>query len=208
MRAPKTVTRLRQEQIVEAALELVGEHGVSALSIGSIAQKVGIVPSALYRHFKSKDEVLNAVLDSIKERLLQNAEQVTQEAPDALTGLKDLLMRHAQMLSENRAIPLIVFSDGVYAGHPKRKAMVAEIITSYLDKIQAIISEGKKTGEIRKDVDPATTSVMFIGIILPSVVIWNVTEGGFDIIEHAQKVWPAFVRCIATESRIRSQKDT
>ena len=208
MRAPKTVTHLRQEQIVEAALELVGEHGVSSLSINSIAQKVGIVPSALYRHFKSKDEVLNAVLDSIKERLLQNAEQVTQEAPDALTGLEDLLMRHAQMLKENRAIPLIVFSDGVYAGQPERKAMVAEIITGYLGKIQTIIATGKEEGTIRKDVDPATASVMFIGIILPSAVIWNVTEGGFDIIEHAQNVWPAFVRCIATESRIRSQKDT
>lgn len=207
MRAQKTVSHLRREQIVESALELVGEYGVSSLNINSIAQKVGIVPSALYRHFKSKDEVLDAVLVSIKERLLEIAEQVMREAPDTLQGLKDLLMRHAQMLKENRAIPLIVFSDGVYAGQPGRKSLVAEIITSYLGKIQAFIADGQKNGAIHKDVDPAAASVMFMGIILPSAVIWNVTAGDFDIIGHAQKVWPTFVRCIAEESQHHNLMD-
>lgn len=197
MRARKIETELRQEQIIEAALELIGSEGVYALSIAGIAERVGIVPSALYRHFKSKDDVLDAVLDLIKKRLLVNVTEVREETPDALQRLKSLLMRHARMLSENRAIPHVVFSDGVYTGHPERKAKVAEIITSYLDRIQKIIEEGKREGTIREDVIPTTASVMFLGMILPAAVIWNVSEGGFDMITHAKNAWPAFVRCIA-----------
>jgi len=59
MRAQKTETEVRQEQIIEAALELIGAEGVGALNIAGIAEQVGIVPSALYRHFKSKDVVLD-----------------------------------------------------------------------------------------------------------------------------------------------------
>ena len=200
MRARKTETELRQEQIVEAALELIGTEGFYALSITKIAERVGIVPSALYRHFKSKDDVLDGVLELIKKRLLSNVKHVREQTPDALQRLRLLLMKQAHMLSENRAIPHVVFSDGIYTGHPDRKAKVAETITSYLKQIQKIIEEGKQNGTIRQDVVPSTASVMFLGMILPAVVLWNVSEGVFDMIAHTEKAWPAFVRCISTKT--------
>ena len=197
MRAQKTETESRQEQIIEAALELIGAEGVCALNIAGIAERVGIVPSALYRHFKSKDDVLDAVLELLRTRLLANVTDVRKETPAALPRLKSLLMRQARMLSENRAIPHVVFSDGIYTGHPERKVKVAEIITSYLGKIQKIVEEGIQDGSIRRDVVPTTASVMFLGMILPAAVLWNVSEGCFDMIAHAENAWPAFVRCIA-----------
>ncbi len=200
MRAQKAKTEARQEQIIEAALELIGAEGVNALSIAGIAERVGIVPSALYRHFKSKDDVLDAVLKSLKTRLLGNVSIVRKETPGALPRLKSLLMRHARMLSENRAIPLIVFSDGIYTGHPERKAKVAAIITSYLSKIQKIVEEGIQDGSIRENVVSTTASVMFLGLILPAAVILNVSEGNFDMNAHVENAWPAFVRCIATNT--------
>jgi len=200
MRAQKAKTEARQEQIIEAALELIGAEGVNALSIAGIAERVGIVPSALYRHFKSKDDVLDAVLELLKARLLGNVTQVREETPGALPRLKSLLMRHARMLSENRAIPLVVFSDGIYTGHPERKAKVAAIITSYLSKIQKIVEEGIQDGSIRENVVSTTASVMFLGLILPAAVILNVSEDNFDMNAHVENAWPAFVRCIATNT--------
>ncbi|MDD2389147.1 MAG: TetR/AcrR family transcriptional regulator [Desulfobacterales bacterium] len=197
MRAQKTETEARQSQIIGAALELIGAEGVNALSIAGIAERVGIVPSALYRHFKSKDDVLDAVLELLKVRLLGNVTQVRKETPGALPRLKSLLMRHARMLSENRAIPLVVFSDGIYTGHPERKAKVAAIITSYLSKIQKIVEEGIQDGSIRENVVSTAASVMFLGMILPAAVLWNVSEGNFDMNAHVENAWPAFVRCIA-----------
>lgn len=197
MRAQKIETDIRQEQIVMAALDLIGTEGVSALSIAGIAARVGIVPSALYRHFKSKDDVLDAVLELLKSRLLTNVAQVRKEITGALQRLKALLMRHAQMLSENRAIPHVVFSDGIYTGHPERKARVAEIMMGYLGAIQAIIAEGKEEGTIHEGVIPTTASIMFLGMILPAAILWNVSEGDFDVIAHAQNAWPAFVRCVS-----------
>jgi len=200
VRAQKIETEARQEQIIEAALELIAADGVNALSIAGIAERVGIVPSALYRHFKSKDDVLDAVLELLKTRLLGNVAQVRKETSGALPRLKSLLMRHARMLSENQAIPHVVFSDGIYTGHPERKAKVAEIMMSYLGRIQEIIAEGKEEGTIHEDVIPMTASAMFLGMILPAAILRNVSEGGFDVIAHAQNAWPAFVRCIGTNT--------
>jgi AcrR family transcriptional regulator len=196
MRAPKTETELRQEQIIEAALELIGTSGIYSLSIAGIAERVGIVPSALYRHFKSKDAVLDAILDLLKRRLLENVAESRNTESAALQQLKSIMMRHARMLKENRAIPLVVFSDGIYAGDPERKAKVAGIITAYLSSIQDIVKEGQHNGALRVDIAPETVSLLFLGMILPAAVLSNVSKDGFDVVAHAENAWPAFARCI------------
>lgn len=199
MRAQKTETEARQEQIIEAALELIGAEGVNALSIAGIAERVGIVPSALYRHFKSKDDVLEAVLELLRKRLLVIVAQTRKESSEAVQRLKSLLNRHASMLSENRAIPHVVFSDGIYTGHPERKAKVAQLITGYIDKIKEIVEEGQQEGTIREDVVPMTVAIMFLGMILPAAVLWNVSEGRFDMIAHVENAWQSFARCIVAD---------
>jgi AcrR family transcriptional regulator len=199
MSARKTDTQKRQEQITQAALDLINDQGVSGLSIAGIARRVGIVPSALYRHFASKDAVLDAVLDLIQQRLLDNVAHVREQTQDPLQQLKRLFTRHIAMLSENRAIPHVVFSDAVYNGQPDRKAKVAQIITTYLKEVEFIIESGRQDGTLRKEVVPATSSVMFLGMIMPAVVLWNVSEGNFDMTAHINTAWPAYERSIAVQ---------
>jgi len=199
MPAPKTQTLQRQEQIVQAALELINDSGVTGLSIAGIAQKVGIVPSALYRHFTSKDAVLDAVLDLIQQRLMANVAHVRKQTPAPLQQLKQLFTRHTALLNENQAIPHVVFSDAVYTGLPDRRARVAQIITTYLKEVETIIASGRQDGTIRKDVVPATAAIMFLGMIMPAAVLWNVSGGKFDMVTHARTAWPAYERSIAAQ---------
>ncbi|HCY83560.1 MAG TPA: TetR/AcrR family transcriptional regulator [Desulfobacteraceae bacterium] len=201
MRAKKVKTELRREQIIQAALDLIGIQGIQALSIVGIAERVGIVPSALYRHFKNKEEVLDGVLMLCKKRVLGNIAHVKKKTSDPLEQLQCLLIRQTRMLSENRAIPHVVFSDGVYTGPPDRKAKVAEIMAAFLAGIQDIITEGQQMGTIRGDVIPFAASVMFLGMIMPAAVISNVSEGIVDIPAHAETVWPMFLRCISNEKK-------
>ena len=156
MRAKKTETAIRKNQIIKAALDLIGSKGVQSLSISGIAEQVGIVPSAIYSHFKSKEDILDGVLKLIKNRFLKNITQARKKTPEALDRLQLLLKKQAFMLNENRAIPYIIFADGIYTGNPERKAKVSEIIMIFLDMVQKIIEEGRQDGSIREDVIPTT----------------------------------------------------
>ena len=200
MSARKTDTEQRQEQITQAALDLINDKGVSGLSIAGIARRVGIVPSALYRHFSSKDAVIDAVLDLIRQRLLDNVAHVRQQTNVPLEQLRLLLIRHAFLLDENRAIPSVVFSEAVYTGAPERKTRVAGIITDYLKEIQAIIALGQQDGSIHKKIEPATAAVLFMGMILPAAILSNLSEGLFDVTAHVKNAWPAFVRSVSTRT--------
>ena len=57
--------RLNREQITQQALALVDELGLDALTTRRIASNLDVRPSALYRHFKGKDELLSNMAEHI-----------------------------------------------------------------------------------------------------------------------------------------------
>jgi AcrR family transcriptional regulator len=56
-------TRLSRERIVEAALGVVAREGLDALSMRRLAQELDVWPMSVYRYFRDKEELLDAVVD-------------------------------------------------------------------------------------------------------------------------------------------------
>lgn len=198
MSIDKLDTQIRQEQIAQAAMNLVNTGGMKGLSIAGVAKRVGLVPSAIYRHFNSKDQVIDAVLDLVFARLMNNVSEVCSLALDPFERLKLILTRHIRLILENHAIPRIIFSEEVYSGNTDRKAKLNRGINEYLNKIAEIILQGQREHRICKDLDAATISVMFLGIIQPAAILWHISDEAFDVSKHAEKAWRIFKESLET----------
>ena len=194
--AEKLHTEIRQDQFAQAALGLVATHGLKGLSVARVAHRVGVVPSAVYRHFASKDELLDAVIGLIRDRLAQNVLKASQECKDALGCLQRLLMLHAQLIRENQGAPRIVFSEETFSGNPHRKAAVHEIVRGYLKRVADMVRRGQEEGQIRHDLDPTTVSLMFLGLVQPAAILWQLSDGGIDVTKHAERAWQIFAEAI------------
>ena len=59
----------RKQQIIEEATTLFSEEGFDKVSIRKLANACGFSEPALYRHFKSKDDIYCAVLDALKDKM-------------------------------------------------------------------------------------------------------------------------------------------
>jgi AcrR family transcriptional regulator len=57
--------RLSKETVVERGLKLADEGGLETLTIRKLAQSLGVTPMALYWHFRSKDELLEALAERV-----------------------------------------------------------------------------------------------------------------------------------------------
>lgn len=196
MRAAKVHTRVRQEQIAEAALSLVARQGSKGLSIARVAGRIGVVPSAIYRHYSSKDEVLDAVLDLIRDRLLANVKAVREESTEALDRLHHLLARHVRLLRENQEIPRVVFAQELENGHSGRRARMYETVQEYLDQIAKIVRQGQQNGQIGSEFTSEAVSMMFLGIVQPAALLWNLSDGDFNVSKHAERAWQIFKAAI------------
>jgi AcrR family transcriptional regulator len=57
--------QLTRERVAAEALAFIGENGVAALSMRALASRLGVVPGALYRHVRSKEQLYDLVLDGV-----------------------------------------------------------------------------------------------------------------------------------------------
>lgn len=57
--------RLTRERVVAEALAVIAKDGVQALTMRSLAARLGVVPGALYRHVRSKEQLQDLVLDGV-----------------------------------------------------------------------------------------------------------------------------------------------
>ena len=193
----KQRTEVRREQIAQAALEVLAELGPAELSIARIAGRMGLAASALYRHFPSKDEILDAVIDLIDSRLEANVLAASRFSEDALARLGFLLRRHVALVRENSGIPRLLFSGDVFCGGGGKGDRLYRLISGYLSRVAKIIREGQRSGVIRSDVAAPTLAVHFLGIVQPAVILGHLGGGQFNVGRHAGKAWKLFVESIA-----------
>jgi AcrR family transcriptional regulator len=197
MVAQKLGTDVRKKQIAQAALSLVSSQGLKGLSVAGIASRVGLVPSAIYRHFKNKEQVIDAILDLIRERLLANVKVVTEETEDVLERLRRLLMLHIQLIRQNQGIMRVVFSEEVMNGPLERKTRVQAMVETYLEAVAEVVRQGQEEGVCQRDLEASSVSVAFLGMIQPAAILWHLSAGKFDLTGHAERAWEIFLKGIS-----------
>jgi AcrR family transcriptional regulator len=140
-------TAVRRQEIVDAAVHLIGTHGLRGTTVSRIAAAVGISRGALYRHFPNRETVLEAALVTIADRSSAWLRQPTE--PDVLAGLHALGEAHSswalselntfvrpffQLIASNRPGPLTTW-------------MIERTQSEFLYLVE-MVEEGKREGNI------------------------------------------------------------
>ena len=84
----------RRAALLEAAAGLFAERGFNGVSIEDLGTAVGVSGPAVYRHFSSKQAVLEALLVGVSERLLAGGQAVEDAGADAAAALRSLIGFH------------------------------------------------------------------------------------------------------------------
>jgi len=100
-----------RQRVLDAALDLFAENGVSGTSLQMIADHIGVTKAAVYHQFPSKDEIVLAVLAPGMETLQRSVEEAERlDTPEArrasmLAALVDLVVSHRRIAAILNADP-------------------------------------------------------------------------------------------------------
>jgi AcrR family transcriptional regulator len=156
-RKPRADAQRNRERILDVAKEAFARHGANA-SLDDIAKQVGVGPGTLYRHFPTREKLLQAVYRAELEKLAEAEQKFTQTmAPtDALRAWLSLFV------DAIAAKQLIAPALNTLLGDPKK---VFE--TSYAkmhQAIRALVKRSVESGDIRSDLDPVDLLRALIGV--------------------------------------------
>lgn len=197
----RETTEIRQRQITEAALRIIGEKGIHGATTAGIAAEVGISEGNIYRHFKGREEIVRSVVARIGEDLLQILETV-EDIPDPLERLGGIFKQHLAYARNNKGIPRTIFSEEVMVTNDALRNVIKDKLTSYLAGVRKTIAEGQEKGSLRRDIDPVALTTMFIGTINFTIIRWVLSGFVLDIEKEGAALWENFARSVAVEEVI------
>jgi AcrR family transcriptional regulator len=101
-----------QTRVLDAALKLIAEHGVSGTSLQMIADSMGVTKAAVYRQFKTKEEIVIAITER-ELAYLEDGLEAAEAEGHGLTAREVLLDRMIDQAIERRAVVSVLQFDPV-----------------------------------------------------------------------------------------------
>jgi AcrR family transcriptional regulator len=189
-------TAVRKDQIVNAAKRLIIKHGSENLTVRAIANEVGLSEGALYRHFKSKRDILSLLADTIEADLLGDIKIGSIEG-DSYSKIMDSILRgHLSAIKQRQGISFQVIAMFISFGDKRLNRRLSEIIGKYIDEIKSLLCRGVESGELRKNLDLDGTALLFFGMIQGLVNIWALSNYELNLEESYESSWNTLKECI------------
>lgn len=155
----------RRAATVEAVVNLAAEQNPSDITTTAIAQRMGLTQGALFRHFPTKDAILQAVMSWVTERLLARVDKASEGATSPVAALEAVFMTHIDFVSEHPGVPRMLFGELQRPGETLPKRMVQTFIHHYGERLRHLLEAGKAQGELDAGLDVDAAAVLFIGTI-------------------------------------------
>lgn len=193
---PKKSTRIRKEEIVLAAFDVVGKKGVRALTIATIAEAAGMSEANLYRHFDGKDAIFSALAEYIGCTVMGKAATTAASSGKPLEKLEMIFFSHMSIIAEQPGIPRFIFSEDVHLGNSSVSNVLSTRIGNYVETLSGIIAAGIKEGELKQGLAPRETALTLLGMIQFTALRWTIGGATFDIKDEAQRLWINFLHLV------------
>ncbi|MBW2461878.1 MAG: TetR/AcrR family transcriptional regulator [Deltaproteobacteria bacterium] len=162
----------RKAQITEAALELLADTPMHALRTRQIARHVGVSQPALFRHFRSRDAILEAVVDLLRERLSAAVVTLLEGTPaplDRARGLVGLLFEHA---TRDPGLVRLILAEGVGNDEGVYHASLAHLVSMQRSFFTTFVRRARERGEVASNVDPDVASQLIMALIQGTLLEW------------------------------------
>ncbi|MBN9618022.1 MAG: TetR family transcriptional regulator [Acidobacteriales bacterium 59-55] len=156
-RKPRTDALRNRERILEVAKEAFTRHGANA-SLDDIAKQTGVGAGTLYRHFPTREALIEAVYRSEVEKLAAAARGFSAAMPP-VEALRAWLLLFVDYIAAKHIIAPALNS--VTGGASRLYEGSRTLVRGAIDEL---VKRAKKAGEIRKDVDASDLLGAVVGV--------------------------------------------
>ena len=166
----------RKADIISAVLRLVDRVGLNGVTTKRIALEVGVTEGALYKHFRSKNEIFLRILEVTELQLQEEYAGMAARGLGPGQRLDALFSFLAAYLDEFPGLYRTVFSDALYAGDSELRQRFKTTIHGLKESAEQAIRAGVADGLFRPELDPYTSAIMYLGVVDTSFTLWSIFE--------------------------------
>ncbi len=190
--------RQTKETILAAATTLFAQKGFHQTSMNDIVAMSGVSKGGVYWYFKSKDEIVTAILEAFFDREEgELAALLDQDSPAQERILSFLYQMTGAMLAMKEALTLGLECYAMAA----RQENIRTFIQTYFQRYQALVQTLLQQGITRKEfpaVDVATTALGLSALAEGMILLWTLSDTRFDLTEQTVAAAQTYLRGLSS----------
>ena len=198
-----------KQEIIRKAAPIFNEKGYDGAALSDLMRATGLEKGGIYRHFDSKEQLAAEAFDYAWKVALDTRFEGTQEISNTVDRLKRIVWNFRDQRSGlvPGGCPLLNTAIDADDGNTKLRAKALAALRSWLKRLQSVIEEGKRRGEILRGVDSSELGTLIISTLEGSLMVSRLQrkDDARDLASrHLVEYFETNVR--AKESKMRSDR--
>lgn len=186
----------RRLQILQTLAEMLETPKGEKITTAALAAKLQCSEAALYRHFASKAQMFEGLIEFIEQSLFGVINQITSEEQNGLKQTELILSMLLRFAQKNRGMTRVLIGDALVNEHERLQVR----INALLDKMEAALKQSLRVAATQATVE-STADFSALANLLRCYVIgrWEqYARSGFsrEPLAQWQQQWPLLATCI------------
>ena len=181
----------RQNEIINATIGLISAGGIQNFTMKSLAEEIGISEPAIYRHFKSKLDILIAILTNVRNEIQVYEQKKNIYETGALDDIDQMLQKQMKRFMEKPSLASIIFAEEIFQNEMELSDKVLSIMNERCNIIERVIFMEQERGVVRRDISAAVLTNLIMGAVRLLVNKWNLSGNGYDLNSEYSTNWAA-----------------
>jgi len=181
----------RRQQILEVLAEMLERPTPEKITTAALAARLEVSEAALYRHFASKAQMFEGLIEFIEQTIFALANKIMAEETTGLTQLKRMISMLLAFPQKNRGMTRVLIGDALVNENERLQVRINQLH----DRLEASIKQALRFAvsqhETQREFDTAAQANLIMAFVVGR---WHqYAKSGFkrDPLEHWASQWPA-----------------
>jgi AcrR family transcriptional regulator len=174
----------RKDRLIITTIEIIDDLGIQGLTTKEIAKREGVSEATLFRHYKSKNDLLIAVLDYFTQfdtDIYQSTQLKGLKPKEAITFLVSSTVEYYENYPAITAIMMVM---DVLRYELDLSDRVIKIVNNHNEYIKRLVEEAQHSGELHSDMNSEYLSEQIIGLCREICLNWRIKSKQFSLKER------------------------
>jgi len=187
----------RQIEIIEAATHRIDQFGIQELTIKNLAADLNLSEAALYRHFKSKNDILLGLLTYfIVEMEVRIRKIISNNEKPPSEIIKQIFKSQLDTFAQNPAIVSVIFSEGIFQFNKELSDKISTMMTVMQNNISTLIGRGLESATYGKLLGADSITTIIMGSMRMVVLKWKLSGNTSDLTNDGKKILTGILKMI------------
>jgi TetR/AcrR family fatty acid metabolism transcriptional regulator len=158
----------RRQAILQAARQVFARKGYDPATLEAVAREAGLAKGTLYLYFRDKEDLYFHTVLHMLESLQASIQEQAERPAGALERMRALALGQCSFFLRHRDnLQLLApFSNPSLARlHKRLISAMKELLAGHYQRVIALVEEGQRAGELRRDLEPRHIALAYIGMV-------------------------------------------